>query len=79
MPDSFTREINNNDIKYTTKINLTHIFSVNSLETNKNKGLILTLKGSLYYAYDTKDLFVKDIVVEGKVTSAGNFTIIPVG
>ena len=26
----------------------------------------------------TNDLFVKDIVVQGKVTSAGNFTIIPV-
>ena len=39
---------------------------------------ILSLDGSLYYTYDTKDLFVKDIVVQGKVTSAGNFTIIPV-
>ena len=79
MPDSFMREINNNNIKYTTKIILTHIFSGNSLETNKNEGLVLSLDGSLYYTYDTKDLFVKDIVVQGKVTSAGNFTIIPVG
>ena len=78
MPDSFMREINNNNIKYTTKIILTHIFSGNSLETNKDEGLVLTLDGSLYYTYDTKDLFVKDIVVQGKVTSAGNFTIIPV-
>ena len=78
MPDSFMREINNNNIKYTTKIILTHIFSGNSLETNKNEGLVLSLDGSLYYTYDTKDLFVKDIVVQGKVTSAGNFTIIPV-
>ena len=38
----------------------------------------MTLEGSLYYTYDTKDLFVKDIVVQGIVTSAGNFTIIPV-
>ena len=78
MPDSFMKEINNNNIKYTTKIILTHIFSGNSLETNKDEGLVLTLDGSLYYTYDTKDLFVKDIVVQGKVTSAGNFTIIPV-
>ena len=78
MPDSFMKEINNNNIKYTTKIILTHIFSGNSLETNKDEGLVLSLEGSLYYTYDTKDLFVKDIVVQGKVTSAGNFTIIPV-
>ena len=78
MPDSFMREINNNNIKYTTKIILTHIFNGNSLETNKNEGLVLTLDGSLYYTYDTKDLFVKDIVVQGRVKSAGNFTIIPV-
>ena len=78
MPDSFMREIDNNNIKYTTKIILTHIFSGNSLETNKDEGLVLSLDGSLYYTYDTKDLFVKDIVVQGKVTSAGNFTIIPV-
>ena len=78
MPDSFMREINNNNIKYTTKIILTHIFSGNSLETNKDEGLVLTLDGSLYYTYDTKDLFVKDIIVKGKVTAAGSFTIIPV-
>ena len=78
MPDSFMREIKNNNIKYSTKIILTHIFSGNSLETNKNEGLVLSLDGSLYYTYETKDLFVKDIVVQGKVTSAGNFTIIPV-
>ena len=78
MPDSFMREINNNNIKYTTKIILTHIFSGNSLETNKNEGLVLSLDGSLYYTYDNKDLFVKDIVVQGKVSSAGNYTIIPV-
>ena len=78
MPDSFMREINNNNIKYSTKIILTHIFSGNSLEINKDEGLVLSLDGSLYYTYDTKDLFVKDIVVQGKVNSAGNFTIIPV-
>lgn len=78
MSDSFMKEINNNNIKYTTKIILTHIFSGNSLETNKDEGLVLTLDGSLYYTYDTKDLFVKDIIVQGKVSSAGNFTIIPV-
>ena len=72
------RKINNNNIKYTTKIILTHIFSSNSLENNKNEGLVLTLEGNLYYTFDTKDLFVKDIVVQGIVTSAGNFTIIPV-
>ena len=78
MPDSFMKEINNNNIKFTTKIILTHIFSGNSLESNKDEGLVLTLDGSLYYTYDTKDLFVKDIVVQGKIASAGNFTIIPV-
>ena len=52
MPDSFMREINNNNIKYTTKIILTHIFSGNSLETNKNEGLVLSLDGSLYYTYE---------------------------
>ena len=59
MPDSFMREINNNNRKYTTKIILTHIFSGNSLETNKNEGLVLTLDGSLYNAYDREHLFVK--------------------
>ena len=38
----------------------------------------MTLDSSLYYSYEEKDLFVKDIAVQGKVTSAGNFTIIPV-
>ena len=46
MPDSFMKEIDNNNIKYTTKIILTHIFSGNSLETNKDEVLILMLDGS---------------------------------
>lgn len=78
MPDSFMREINNNNIKYTTKIILTHIFSGNSLETNKNEGLVLSLDGSLYYTYDTNDLFVKDIVVQGNPFLSGNYRVIPV-
>ena len=78
MPYSFMNEIKNNNIKYTTKIILTHIFSGNSLDSNKDEGLVLSLDGSLYYTYDAKDLFVKDIVVQGKVTTAGYFTIIPV-
>ena len=78
MPTSFMNKIKNNNIKYTTKIILTHIFSGNSLDSNKDEGLVLSLDGSLYYTYDAKDLFVKDIVVQGKVTTAGNFTIIPV-
>ena len=78
MPNSFMNKIKNNNIKYTTKIILTHIFSGNSLDSNKDEGLVLSLDGSLYYTYDAKDLFVKDIVVQGKVTTAGNFTIIPV-
>ena len=78
MPNTFMNEIKNNNIKYTTKIILTHIFSGNSLDAKKDEGLVLSLDGSLYYTYDAKDLFVKDIVVQGKVTTAGNFTIIPV-
>ena len=78
MPNSFMNKIKNNNIKYTTKIILTHIFSGNSLDSNKDEGLVLSLDGSLYYTYDTKDLYVKDIVVQGKVTTAGNFTVIPV-
>ena len=78
MPSSFMNKIKNNNIKYTTKIILTHIFSGNSLDSNKDEGLVLSLDGSLYYTYDAKDLFVKDIVVQGQVTTAGNFTIIPV-
>ena len=78
MPNSFMNKIKNNNIKYTTKIILTHIFSGNSLDSNKDEGLVLSLDGSLYYTYDAKDLFVKDIVVQGQVTTAGNFTIIPV-
>ena len=78
MPNSFMNKIKNNNIKYTTKIILTHIFSGNSLDSNKDEGLVLSLDGSLYYTYDAKDLFVKDIVVQGKVTTADNFTIIPV-
>ena len=78
MPNAFMNEIKNNNIKYTTKIILTHIFGGNSLDSKKEDGLVLTLDGSLYYTYDTKDLFVKDIVVQGRVKTSGNFTIIPV-
>lgn len=78
MPNDFMNEIKNNNIKYTTKIILTHIFSGNSLDSKKEEGLVLTLDGSLYYTYSAKDLFVKDIVIQGKVKQAGNFIIIPV-
>jgi len=78
MPKSFIDKINKNNIRYTTKIILTHIFSGNNLEDNSDSGMVLSLDGSLYYTYDIGDLFVKDIVIEGKYFKSGNYTIIPV-
>lgn len=78
MPKGFIDKINKNNIRYTTKIILTHIFAGNNLENNADSGMVLSLDGSLYYTYDVGDLFVKDIVIEGKYFKSGNYTIIPV-
>ena len=78
MPKDFIDKINKNNIRYTTKIILTHIFAGNNLENNSDSGMVLSLDGSLYYTYDIGDLFVKDIVIEGKFFKSGNYTIIPV-
>ena len=78
LPEGFKKEIRNNNIKYTTKIILTHIFGGNSLEGNADTDMVLSLDGSLYYNYEVGDLFVKDIVVKGKPFQSDNFTVIPV-
>lgn len=78
MPEEFIKKIKSNNIKYTTKVILTHIFSGDSLEANKDEGLALSIDGSLYYTYKSKDLFVKDIVTQGKFFKVDNFTVIPV-
>ena len=78
MPNDFKKEIKKNNIKYTTKVILTHIFSGDNLDTNKDEGMVLTLDGSLYYTYKSNDLYVKDIVVKGKSFKVGTYTVIPV-
>ena len=78
LSDDFIKKIKENNIKYTTKIILTHIFNGDNLKKDKDEGMVLSLDGSLYYTYKSKDLFVKDIVVQGKISKSNNFTIIPV-
>ena len=78
LPEEFKKEIEVNNIKYTTKIILTHIFGGNSLENNADADMVLSLDGSLYYNYEVGDLFVKDIVVKGEYFQSDNFTVVPV-
>jgi hypothetical protein len=78
LPEDFKEKIKSNNIKYTTKVILTHIFGGNNLEASSESGMVLSLDGSLYYNYDVGDLFVKDIVVKGKYFQSNNFTVVPV-
>ena len=80
MPNSFRDDIKNNNIKVTTKLILSHIFSGDSLKEDieKNEGMVLSLDGSIYYTYEVGDLFVKDIVIQGEPFIAANFRVIPV-
>ena len=78
MPPEFKNEIKKNNIKYTTKIILTHIFSGNNLDNKSDEGMVLSLDGSLYYTYEVGDLFVKDIVMQGNHFTSGKYTVIPV-
>ena len=77
MPQEFKNKLKDNDIKYTTKIILTHLFGGDNVN-NKGSDMVLTLDGSLYYTYDAEDLFVKDIVVQGEFLKTDVYTIIPV-
>ena len=76
----FKTDLKNNNIKVTTKLILSHIFSGDSLEKDnaKNKGMALSLDGSIYYTYKVGDLFVKDSVIQGEPFIADNFRVIPV-
>lgn len=79
MPERFRKDINSNNTKVTTKLILSHIFSGDTLENEKNKnGMALSLDGSIYYTYEIGDLFVKDIVVRGNPFLSGNYRVIPV-
>ena len=80
MPNSFKTDLKNNNIKVTTKLILSHIFSGDSLEKDnaKNKGMVLSLDGSIYYTYEVGDLFVKDIIIQGEPFKVDNFRVIPV-
>ena len=80
MPNSFKTDLKSNNIKVTTKLILSHIFSGDSLEKDnaKNKGMVLSLDGSIYYTYEVGDLFVKDIIIQGEPFKADNFRVIPV-
>ena len=80
MPNSFKTDLKNNNIKVTTKLILSHIFSGDSLEKDnaKNKGMVLSLDGSIYYTYEAGDLFVKDIIIQGEPFKVDNFRVIPV-
>ena len=80
MPNSFNRDIEQNNIKVTTKLILSHIYSGDSLakENLKNDGMALSLDGSIYYTYEVGDLFVKDIIIQGEPFVVDNFRVIPV-
>jgi hypothetical protein len=80
MPESFKKDIKQNNIKVTTKLILSHIFSGDSLKKDniKNDGMVLSLDGSIYYTYKVGDLFVKDIVIQGEPFISNNFRVIPV-
>tara|TARA_Y100000589_G_C27060603_1_gene591148 strand:- start:5 stop:589 length:585 start_codon:yes stop_codon:yes gene_type:complete len=79
MPDLFITDIENNNIKVTTKLILSHIFKGdNDTKNNTNESkMVLSLDGSIYFVYDIGDLFVKDIVSTGEAFKSGFFTIIP--
>ena len=79
MPVKFKNDINSNNIKVTTKLILSHIFSGDTLSDKKKQdGIVLSLDGSIYYTYKVGDLFVKDIVVQGNAFISGNYRVIPV-
>ena len=79
MPVKFKKDINSNNIKVTTKLILSHIFSGDTLSDKKKQdGIVLSLDGSIYYTYKVGDLFVKDIVVQGNAFISGNYRVIPV-
>ena len=79
MPKRFKNDINLNNVKVTSKLILSHIFSGDTLADKKNKeGIVLSLDGSIYYTYKLGDLFVKDIVVQGTPFLSGNYRVIPV-
>ncbi len=80
MPERFKKDIINNNIKVSTKLILSHIFSGDSLDNfnNKKQDLSLSLDGSIYYTYEIGDLFVKDIVIQGNSFLSGSFRVIPV-
>ena len=78
MPKRFTNDINLNNVKVTTKLILSHIFSGDTLADEKKEGIVLSLDGSIYYTYKLGDLFVKDIVVQGTPFLSGNYRVIPV-
>ena len=80
MPKSFINDINKNNIKVSTKLILSHIFSGDFFDENNDNqyGLSLSLDGSIYYTYEVGDLFVKDIVIQGNPFMSGSFRVIPV-
>ena len=80
MPNVFKNDIKQNNIKVTTKLILSHIYSGDSLEKDNanNNGMVLSLDGSIYYTYEVGDLFVKDIIIQGEPFIADNFRVIPV-
>ena len=80
MPDIFKNDIRQNNIRVTTKLILSHIYSGDSLakDNANNNGMVLSLDGSIYYTYEVGDLFVKDIVIQGEPFKADNFRVIPV-
>tara|TARA_A100001015_G_C14609800_1_gene563769 strand:+ start:62 stop:649 length:588 start_codon:yes stop_codon:yes gene_type:complete len=79
MPDLFLKDIEKNNTKVVTKLILSHIFKGDSLNENKDKNntMVLTLDGSLYFTYDSGDLFIKDIVSRGEKFVSGFYKIIP--
>ena len=79
MPKKFTDDLSKKEMKFTTKLILSHIFNGNSLSNKQNSdGMVLTLDGSIYFTYEVGDLYVKDIVTQGPSFVSGTYTIVPV-
>ncbi len=79
MPNKFKIDLEKKDIKFSTKLILSHIFNGNNLNNSKtSEGMVLTLDGSIYFTYEVGDLYVKDIVTQGAPFYSGAYTIVPV-
>lgn len=74
MPDKFKNDLKKYNVRFTTKLILSHIFSGDNLnKKGEEDGMVLTLDGSIYFTYEAGDLYVKDIVSQGKAFRSGYY------